>query len=381
MSHHFDTPTAREDPRINVCDFYLFEGAKGHVVMALSVNPDAGLSAPDTFRDEALYAFRFDLNGDAKEELAFKVKFGAVEHAHEDEHRHVQHFEIRRSTGEQAIKGIEGNLVASGVTGAPATCEGGVKAFAGLAPDLFAGDSQALGKFRTALNLENRFAAEAWENRKNFFGKRNVTAIVLEVPISMIGEGRIHAWATASLCGHAPEVQVSRWGLPLITNVLIPDDSLREAYNRTGPAEDRENLGPAIAQFAARVSGLAGSTPNPAQYGRQVADRLCPVMLPYELGSDASFNFTSFNGRALGDDVMDVIITLAGNRPLADGVAPDKACIRADFPYFGEPFTAEEQTGVAPVKNSFRRSDDPEAPTIPDGGDAFVVAGVVVSLR
>ena len=36
----------------------------------------------------------------------------------------------------------------------------------------------------------------------------------------MIGRGRVHAWATASLYGHAPEVQVSRWGLPLITNVL-----------------------------------------------------------------------------------------------------------------------------------------------------------------
>ena len=43
MSHHFDTPTAREDPRINVCDFYLFEGAPGTTVMAMTVNPDAGL--------------------------------------------------------------------------------------------------------------------------------------------------------------------------------------------------------------------------------------------------------------------------------------------------------------------------------------------------
>ena len=61
MSHHFDTPTAREDPRINVCDFYLFEGAPGATVMAMTVNPDAGLSAPDSFREEGLYAFRFDL--------------------------------------------------------------------------------------------------------------------------------------------------------------------------------------------------------------------------------------------------------------------------------------------------------------------------------
>ena len=76
MSHHFDTPTAREDPRINICDFYLFDSGPGMTAMAMTVNPDAGLSAPDTFREEGLYAFRFDLNGDAREELAFKVTFG-----------------------------------------------------------------------------------------------------------------------------------------------------------------------------------------------------------------------------------------------------------------------------------------------------------------
>ena len=105
MSHHFDTPTAREDPRINVCDLYLFAGSPGHTVMAMTVNPDAGVSSPETFRDEGLYAFRFDLNGDAKEELAFKVRFSEVQHADGDEHQHVQHFEIRRSSGAQAHKG------------------------------------------------------------------------------------------------------------------------------------------------------------------------------------------------------------------------------------------------------------------------------------
>ena len=78
MSHHFDTPTAREDPRINVCDFYLFNGSPGATVMAMTVNPDAGVSAPETFRDEGLYAFRFDLNGDAREELAFKVRLARL---------------------------------------------------------------------------------------------------------------------------------------------------------------------------------------------------------------------------------------------------------------------------------------------------------------
>ena len=69
MSHHFDTPTAKEDPRINICDFYLFRGRPGTTVMALTVNPNAGVGAPDTFRDEGLYAFRFDTNRDLREEV------------------------------------------------------------------------------------------------------------------------------------------------------------------------------------------------------------------------------------------------------------------------------------------------------------------------
>ena len=74
MSHHFDTKLAREDPRLNLCDLYLFDGSSGKTVMAMTVNPDAGLSAPDTLHPEGLYAFRFDLNGEAREEVTFKFK-------------------------------------------------------------------------------------------------------------------------------------------------------------------------------------------------------------------------------------------------------------------------------------------------------------------
>ena len=349
MSHHFDTPTAREDPRINVCDFYLFQGAPDATVMALTVNSDAGLSAPDTFRDESLYAFRFDTDGDAREEVTFKVRFAAPTHADGDEHRHVQRYEIRRAMGKDARKGAAGALVVAGETGTVAEADG-IKAFAGLAPDPFAGDAAALGLFRAAIMKEGRFAAEAWQNRKNFFANRNVTAIVLELPSHLIGHGRVNAWATASLYGHAPEVQVSRWGLPLITNVFIPDENVREIYNRTGPEDDLKNLASHIAEFSEKVSGLAGATTHPVEYAKRVAGRLCPIMLPYELGTDAGFDFASFNGRGLADDVMDVMLTLLINRALADGVAPDRNRIRKDFPYFGPAYAAAEQSGLVPAR-------------------------------
>jgi hypothetical protein len=44
---------------------------------------------------------------------------------------------------------------------------------------------------------------------------------------------------------------------------------------------------------------------------------------------------------------MDVILTLATNTPLGDGVAPDQRRVRKDFPYFGESYGRSEQ---APTK-------------------------------
>jgi hypothetical protein len=119
--------------------------------MAMTVNPDAGRSASDTFRDEGLYAFRFDLNGDAREELSFKVRFGAVLHADEHDGAHGQSFEVRRVSGSAASLGADGDLIVAGHTGRVVETATGVKAFAGLAPDLFARDAIALGEFRTAL--------------------------------------------------------------------------------------------------------------------------------------------------------------------------------------------------------------------------------------
>ena len=58
---------------------------------------------------------------------------------------------------------------------------------------------------------------------------------------------------------------------------------------------------------------------------------------------------SSFNGRALGDDALDVMLTLAANTPVVDGLAPDRVRIRKDFLYYGAPYTAEEQVGVTPM--------------------------------
>jgi hypothetical protein len=253
-----------------------------------------------------LACFVEDLNGDAREDVTFKVQFGAPNHTNGTEHQHVQTSEVRHGTEQAALKGADGELVISGITGQLVKSNSGYLAYAGPVPDLFAGDAAALTAFRKAPWGENRFYPEAFQNRKNFFGQENFTAIVIEVPSQLIGRGLVHAWATASLYGHAPEVQVSRWGLPLITHIFLSDPSKKEGlekYNRAVPGDDVEFFSKPMGDFIEKVTGLANSSVDPSEYAKQVLARICPTVLPYELDTQACFGFGGFNGRALSDDV------------------------------------------------------------------------------
>lgn len=356
MSHHFDTILAKQDPSLNVCDFYLFQGAANTTVMAMTVNPDVGLSAPDTLHVEGLYAFRFDLNHDAHEDVVFKLRFDQPRHVDGDENHHVQRFQVRRATGD-AIAGDGGDLLIEAETGTVYR-KPGIQVYAGTAPELFAGDAAALHGFLTAFYKEQRYDGDVFKSGQNFFAHRNVTALVLEVPNDLIGKDTVHAWATASLYGHAPEMQVSRWGLPLITHIFLNDPNdqeVKERFNQSAPSGDVASFSGYVGDFTRKMTTYAASVKSPEEYGKEMVARLCPVVLPYQLGTAAAFNLARFNGRPLGDDVMDIMLTLASNKPLQDGAVPDRSRIRNDFPYFGEPYSKDEQKAVKPVPRPPKR--------------------------
>src|ERR1700730_18493376 len=168
MSHHFDTKLAKEDPSLNVCDFYLFQGSPGTTVMAMTVNPDVVLSAPDTLHIEGLYAFRLDLTGDAREDVVFKFRFNEPRHVNGDEHVHVQKFQVRRATGE-AIGADKGELLIEGDTG-KVHSNSGIRAFVGIAPDMFAVDTVAFHNLQNAFYNEHRYEGDSvLLHRQKFF--------------------------------------------------------------------------------------------------------------------------------------------------------------------------------------------------------------------
>lgn len=338
MSHHFDTPTAREDPRLNLCDFYLFAGTPGTTVMAMTVNAAATIDGPAPFRDEALYVFRFDTDGDHREDVSIKVRFGELVHVPTDGgDGHAQTFDVRFATGDDAVAGGDGRLIATGTTGTPVIGENGLRAFAGVVHDAFAGDAAAVNEFKDAF-AAGSYKPEAFDNHVNFFADRTVAGIVVEVPNALLGaQSAVHAWATVSLFGHAPEQQVARWGLPLFTHLFLNDDDLREAFNRTTPAADNAAFVASTVDTVTKYVTLAGTSPKPAAYARRVAELFGPITLPYTVGTPASFDYTGFNGRALGDNVMDNMLSVLTNSPLGTGIAPDPGRVSEDFPYFSRP--------------------------------------------
>ena len=349
MSHHFDTSLAKRDPRLNVADMYLFEGQPGSTAMVITTNADAGISAPDTLHEEGLYSFRFHRSDDECEDLVFKFRFGAPRHVDGDEQTYVQAYQVFRAEKQQ-IPGQGGDLLLEGESGRFYE-HAGVRAFVGMVPEMWAADAVAFGVFLKGIYEEDRFNLSVFKRKENFFRNRNVTALVLEVPTRLIGDGRVKVWSNISLFGHAPEVQVSRWGVPLFTHLFLsePGTTLVEEYHRTLPKRDRELFAPAVARFVSRLTALAGTAEDPERYGRDMAEKLCPSLLPYELGTKASFTINAFNGRPLADDALDVMFSLAANTTISDGVSPDRDKLLKTFPYYGLPYSKEEQHGLEAI--------------------------------
>jgi hypothetical protein len=111
VSHHFDSPTAIADGRINLCDLFVFPGVPGTTTLILTVNPDAGRSSATTFRPDALYEFAVASDGGTREDIAFRITFT------EPDDTGNQQMRVLRADGAAAQHGTEGTLLGEGRTG------------------------------------------------------------------------------------------------------------------------------------------------------------------------------------------------------------------------------------------------------------------------
>jgi hypothetical protein len=220
----------------------------------------------------------------------------------------------------------------------------------------------------------------------------NVHSIALRVPKSSLLSGQnpiIGVWATASRASitrrspgretaQGTTVQVSRLGMPLVNEVVIPvgmkdawnasdpsDDGqflkyvtdpevpklLQAVYNIPAPATPRNDL---VSVFLTGVQGLnQPANVKPAEMLR-LNTSIMPTPVPARLGVLANDTQGFPNGRRLSDDVIDITLQAAAgvlvgrNTGLGDGVNVNDVPFRSSFPYLALPHSGGNGRNLNP---------------------------------
>jgi len=325
MSHHFDSPTAIEDGRLNLGDLYVFPETPGTSTLVVTVNPDAGRSNPTTLRPDALYEFVIASDGGTREDRALRMSFS------EPDADGNQEMQVRYAVGPRSRSGLEGSELGAGHTGEAFALSNGGSAWFGLAQDPFWGDAVALFAFHHGL-AENQYRPELFTGTPgNLLAGRNVTAIALQIPDVTFGGTDVAVWARISLFGHAPQRQVSRAAHPLLRSFFFPRPGAdTEALNAGSPAGDVAAYTDLVRRTAVRVAELSRAA-SPDEHAATLVAAFLPDQLRYRPGQPARYAPGTGNGRGLHDDAFGTTLSLMVGRQL--GVTTSPYPVVAEFPH------------------------------------------------
>ncbi len=225
MSHHLDTPLARQNGQLYIDDLYVFPGDHS-TVLIMDVN--STITGPDVqsgFHPEARYEFKVHFDGAEVETLTYRVSFG------ERDSSGRQALQLRALTGADAREDdATGTLVLEGQT-AESASQDDTRIWAGRIADPFYVDLDELAVINAAVRNGTAADRSAWrpENARNSFAGTTVESIVLEVshqhPQMHAGQ-RTGIWCATKLATDAGGWrQINRFGHPMMWPIFWPDDT------------------------------------------------------------------------------------------------------------------------------------------------------------
>jgi hypothetical protein len=336
MSHHLDTPLASQNGQLYIDDLYVFSGDRS-TVFIMDVN--STITGPDVqrgFHPEARYEFKLHFDGADFEALTYRVSFG------EGDSGGRQALQLHALTGDEAREDAAvGTLVLEGRTGEPAS-EGDIRIWAGRIADSFYIDLSLLGIVNAAVKNGTAVDLSAWrpDDAQNSFADTTVESIVLEVSHQhpqLRPEARIGVWCATKLATDAGGWrQINCAGHPMMWPIFWPDDTdFSHPANTRHPSADLSADGKYIGDRVAAVVSASGTAADPQGYGQTVARNLFPDVLPYVVGTPASYGFAVRNGRTLADNAPEVMLSLVANTAVPSGLKPSVAerLRSGNFPY------------------------------------------------
>lgn len=362
---HLDSPLVKTDARLDLTDVYAFRTSANRTALVLNVNP---LTSPADsegarFRQGALYEIKIDTNGDARADIAYRIKFNKLKKFGDG--TNSQTYRILRATGAAARRSEwSGVQVARGTTSRygkavrEADIRGGGRAFAGPRDDPFffdlvgfqhlksrllngqldlgtAGDTANcdLADDDAAANLLSCFTGT------DTFAGTNVSSIVLNLPNSRIGGkgNTVGVWATTAMVKSGGYQRIDRMGRPAINTVFNITDGEKDLSNLLNPRDDRSSMKDttvAVLNAFGAVLDNAGAPAYTTAQKNVIANILLPDTLTIKLGSKLGF----LNGRRLADDVINAEFGLVTNGAVtSDGVDANDMTFSSSFPYLAAP--------------------------------------------
>jgi hypothetical protein len=313
-SSHREAPAISQDPAADNTDTYIFRDPVDATKVDLVANyyPYEGpAGGPNFYRfgDDVLYEFHIDNDGDARDEITYQFRFKTTinnnntflyntgtlndppTYANWSLRQAYTVTRIRQGTGSKLLgKGLQtppSNVGTHSIADYTAsrnaaiyTIDSDIKVFAGQRADPFFGD---VGSIFDLLTIRGGIPAGFSSGGHNSFANYNLQTIALQVPIAKLtacecvpaagnfNNDVIGFWASASRRrmdvgeGGGGFVQVSRLGLPLTNEVVIPM-SMKDKFNASKPVNDVANFaGPVVnPELANLLHALYGLSIPPA---------------------------------------------------------------------------------------------------------------------
>lgn len=404
-SSHREAPLIAGLPQYDTTDLYAFRSPERQNTVTLIANwipfeePGGGPNFY-SFATDARYNIKVDNDGDAKPDVTFRWTFrdhyvskdtflyatGPVTSLRDENLNYYQTYRLERIKGDRTKVLVKNRRVVPSNVGEASMpnygelrAQGVTKAGPGDRYRSFAG--QAEDPFFLDLRVfDLLYGGDFSESGDDTLAGFNVNSVALQVPRGALAKKRdvsanpiIGIWSTTDRRGVDGRYrQVSRLGMPLVNEVVIPlkdknrfnasapvNDGqfldyvtkpelpklIEAVYGVPAPAEPRNDL---VSVFLTGVEGL--NMPRNVTPSEQLRLNMATPVSddPNSLGVIGGDNQGFPNGRRLTDDVIDIALQVVEGElvgqpnDLADGVPANDVDFRDRFPYLALPFSGSD---------------------------------------
>jgi hypothetical protein len=358
---HGDAPANANDRAGDLGDAYLFLDPNDNTRLVIAMTAQGfivpGEAVNFGFFDHNLrYRFELETTGDPTPDHFIDVTFSEkmTSPANPQTATVTSSFLPGAITGLTTVANLTATAAAPAITTDPVT---NVQLFAGAVDDPFFFDIPAFARFIASVTAGTPDPTQFQRGRDSFAGY-NTLAIALSIPVArirailpsgsnVVGLNTRTARRTTTVTRRPtrfpsapPFVNVDRAGIPAVNVALVPYPRKNE-FNLASTEDDA--AGRFAADIVATLTRLGTSQANigilasvAVARGDFLRVNLNGANTGPGGGNNAGGGFP--NGRRLGDDVIDIILTIIANgTALGDNVNANDVTFRDQFPFFAAP--------------------------------------------